>query len=40
MTDENSLMKMTQGRTQTVSDPKEAYPDLLLPVTENHWISD
>ena len=36
----DNLMKMTQGRTQTVSDPKEAYPDLFLPVTENHQISD
>ena len=33
-------MKMTQGGTQMVSDPKEAYPDLFLPVTENHRISD
>ena len=33
-------MKMTQGGTQMVSDPKKAYPDLFLPVTENHQISD
>ena len=33
-------MKMTQGRTQMVSGPKEAYPNLFLPVTENHWRSD
>ena len=33
-------MKMTQGRTQTVSDPKGAYPNLFLPVAENHRISD
>ena len=33
-------MKMTQSRTQMVSDQKESYPDLFLPVTENHWISD
>ena len=33
-------MKMTQGRTQMVSDPKEAYPNLFLPVAENHQISD
>ena len=33
-------MKMTQGWTQMVSDPKVAYPNLFLPVAENHWISD
>ena len=36
----NNPMKMTQDGTQTVFDPKEAYPDLFLPVTENHQISD
>ena len=30
----------TQGRTQQTSDPKERYPDLFLPVAENHRISD
>ena len=30
----------TQGRTQQSSDPKERYPDLFLPVAENHRISD
>ena len=35
----DNLMKRTQGRTQTVSDPKEAYPNLFLPVVENHHIS-
>ena len=30
----------TQGRTQQTSDPKERYPDLFLPVGENHRISD
>ena len=33
-------MDKTQGRTQQNSDPKERYPDLFLPVTENHRISD
>ena len=33
-------MKMTQGQIQMVSDPKEAYPDLFLPVAENHQVSD
>ena len=33
-------MKMTQGRTQMVSDPKGTYPNLFLPVAENHRISD
>ena len=33
-------MKMTQGRTQMVSDPKGAYPNLFLPVAKNHRISD
>ena len=37
--DDNS-MKMTQGKMQMVSDPKDAYPDLFLPVSENHRISD
>ena len=33
-------MKMTQGRIQMVSDTKGAYPNLFLPVTKNHQISD
>ena len=33
-------MKETQGRTQITSDLKEIYPDLFLPVAENHRISD
>ena len=33
-------MDKTQGRTQQTSDPKERYPELFLPVTENHRISD
>ena len=33
-------MDETQGRTQQTSDPKERYPDLFLPVVENHRISD
>ena len=33
-------LKMKQCRTQMFSDPKEAYPNLFLPVTENHQISD
>ena len=33
-------MEKTQGRTQITSDPKETYPDLFLPVAENHRISD
>ena len=33
-------MERTQGRTQTVSDPEEAYPDLFLPDAEKHQISD
>ena len=36
----DNQMKGTQGRTQTTSDHKESYPDLLLPVVENHRISD
>ena len=32
-------MDKTQGRTQQTSDPKERYPDLFLPVAENHRIS-
>ena len=35
-----NLMKRTQGRTQMVHDPKEVYPDLFLPVIENHRIND
>ena len=30
----------TQGRAQQTADLKERYPDLFLPVTENHRISD
>ena len=33
-------MDKTQGRTQQTSDPKERYPDLFLPVAENHRIRD
>ena len=33
-------MEETWGRTQITSDPKEMYPDLFLPVAENHRISD
>ena len=33
-------MDKTQGRTQQTSDPKERYPDLILPDAENHRISD
>ena len=33
-------MEDTQGRTQITSDPKEMYPDLFLPVVENHRIND
>ena len=33
-------MKETQGGTQIISDLKEMYPDLFLPVAENHRISD
>ena len=33
-------MDKTQGRTQQTSNPKERYPDLFLPVTGNHRISD
>ena len=33
-------MEETQGRTQITSNSKETYPDLFLPVTENHRISD
>ena len=36
----DSQMEKTQGRTQVTSDPKETYPDLFLPVAENHRISD
>ena len=33
-------MKEMQGRTQITSDLKEMYPDLFLPVAENHRIND
>ena len=33
-------MKETQGRTQITPDSKEMYPNLVLPVAENHRISD
>ena len=33
-------MDRSQGGTQQTSDPKERYPDLFLPVAENHRISD
>ena len=33
-------MEKTQGRTQITYDPQETYPDLFLPVAENHRISD
>ena len=33
-------MEETQSRTEITSDPKEIYPDLFLPVAENHRISD
>ena len=33
-------MDKSQGGTQQISDPKERYPDLFLPVAENHRISD
>ena len=36
----DDLIKGTQGRTQTTSDQKDSYPDLFLPVAENHRISD
>ena len=36
----DNQMEETQGRTRITSDPKEMYPDLLLPVAENHRISD
>ena len=36
----NDQMDKTQGRTQQSSDSKERYPDLFLPVAENHRISD
>ena len=32
--DVNSV-KMTQGRIQMVSDPKDTYPNLFLPVAKN-----
>ena len=37
---DDNQMKKTQGRTQIISDPKEIYPDLHLPVAENYRISD
>ena len=36
----DNQMNETQGKTQVTSDPKEKYPDLFLPVAENHRISD
>ena len=36
----NDQMDKTQDGTQQTSDPKEKYPDLFLPVAENHRISD
>ena len=33
-------VKGTQGGNTTTSDQKENYPDLFLPVVENHRISD
>ena len=33
-------MEETHGRTQITSESKETYPDLFLPVVENHRISD
>ena len=36
----DNQMKETWGRSQITSDPKERYPDLFLPVVENHRISD
>ena len=36
----NDLIKGKQGRTQMTSDQKVSYPDLFLPVAENHRISD
>ena len=36
----DNQMKETQGMTQTTPDSKEMYPDLFLPVAENHRISD
>ena len=36
----DNQMEETQGRTQITSDSKETYPDLFLPVAENHRISD
>ena len=36
----DNQMKETQGRTQTTPDSKEIYPDLFLPVAENHRIRD
>ena len=33
-------MDKSQGGTQQTSDPRERYPDLFLPVAENHRISD
>ena len=36
----DDLIKGTQDRTQMTSDQKDSYPDLFLPVAENHRISD
>ena len=36
----DDLIKGTQGKTQTTSDQKDSYPDLFLPVAENHRTSD
>ena len=36
----NDLIKGTHGRTQMTSDQKASYPDLFLPVAENHSTSD
>ena len=36
----NDQMDKAQDGTQQTSDPKEKYPDLFLPVAENHRISD
>ena len=33
-------MGKSQGGTQQTSDPKERYPDLFLPLAENHRISN
>ena len=36
----DDLIRGTQSRTQMTSDQKDSYPDLFLPVAENHRISD